>query len=251
MKDKIFSRLKQAYSPLGLGDEILQAQAESLVSTGLVTDENIEAIVGAQKPFLESLQKANDRRVTSAVQKAAAEAEAKAVQKAADDAKKAEQDKAAEAEKKKAADKAKKEAEKKAAEEDAFKKALDAMRSDNTAFTEQIKTLVEGLASQNAELKKGYDALKKENDDAKAAEVKRQRADKILNKAKELQIPQYRIEEGFSISEEATDEQIAEYLGKVATNVQANRLPADNGLILSDAPAEKSEVDAMVANMIR
>ena len=70
MKEKILGKLKQAYSQLGLGDAILTAQAESLANSGFVTDENIDAIVAAQKPFLEGLQKANDSRVTEAVKKA-------------------------------------------------------------------------------------------------------------------------------------------------------------------------------------
>ena len=39
MKEKIFQKLKQEFSHLGLGDVILQAHADSLASIGLVTDE--------------------------------------------------------------------------------------------------------------------------------------------------------------------------------------------------------------------
>ena len=70
MKDKIFQKLKQEYSHLGLGNGILQAHAESLASLGLVTDENIDAVVAAQKSFLTNLQKDTDSRVTEAQKKA-------------------------------------------------------------------------------------------------------------------------------------------------------------------------------------
>lgn len=70
MKDKIFQKLKQGYSRLGLGDEVLQAHAESLAATGLVTDENIDNVVNAQKGFLEGLQRNYDTRVSSATAKA-------------------------------------------------------------------------------------------------------------------------------------------------------------------------------------
>ena len=74
MKEKIFQKLKQEFSHLGLGDVILQAHAESLSAIGLVTDENIDTVISAQKGFLENLQKTSDKRVTDAVSKAKADA---------------------------------------------------------------------------------------------------------------------------------------------------------------------------------
>ena len=56
MKDKIFNLLKQTYSSFGLSDDILQGQAEALANTGLVTDDNLQAVIDGQKPFLSSLQ---------------------------------------------------------------------------------------------------------------------------------------------------------------------------------------------------
>ena len=74
MKEKIFQKLKQEFSHLGLGDVILLAHADSLASIGLVTDENIDTVISAQKGFLENLQKTSDKRVTDAVFKAKADA---------------------------------------------------------------------------------------------------------------------------------------------------------------------------------
>lgn len=70
MKEKIYQSLKQAYSNLGLSDDILQGHAEALDATGFVTDENLATIVAAQKTFLSSLQSGIDKRVTDAVNKA-------------------------------------------------------------------------------------------------------------------------------------------------------------------------------------
>lgn len=70
MKEKIYQSLKQAYSNLGLSDDILQGHAEALDATGFVTDENLAITVAAQKTFLSSLQSGIDKRVTDAVNKA-------------------------------------------------------------------------------------------------------------------------------------------------------------------------------------
>ena len=67
---QIFSLLKTSYSNLGLGDEILQAHADMLAKTGFVTADNAKAIVEAQKPYLENLQKQNDARATKAAETA-------------------------------------------------------------------------------------------------------------------------------------------------------------------------------------
>ena len=45
MKEKIFNALKQEYKALGLSDEILQGHANALAAIGLVTDENLSAVV--------------------------------------------------------------------------------------------------------------------------------------------------------------------------------------------------------------
>lgn len=70
MRTKIFAKLKQEYSHLGLGDAILQAQAEALTAMGLVTEDNLDMVVTSQKSFLENLQKENDKRATDAYNKA-------------------------------------------------------------------------------------------------------------------------------------------------------------------------------------
>lgn len=74
MKEKIESALKTKYSNLGFSAKAISGVAESLAATGLVTDENLTAIVEGQKSTLVAMQSEIDTRVTSAVEKAKAEA---------------------------------------------------------------------------------------------------------------------------------------------------------------------------------
>lgn len=85
MKTKIFNALKQAYSSLGLGDEVLQEQAGALAATGLVTDENLATVVQGQKTFLSSIQTTLDKARTERT-KAEKEAKEKADKEAAEKA---------------------------------------------------------------------------------------------------------------------------------------------------------------------
>ena len=216
MKNQLFSKLKQAYASLGLGDDFLQAQADSLAAMGLVTEENIESVVLSQKAFLESVQKTNDKRVTDAVKKANDTAAAKAaeLQKQLDELKKTPpappitppvgddfQAKFAAAQ----------------------APVLDTLK----ALQEQVKTLQE----------------EKKVFEGKQAAAERQA--KILAKAKELQIPQYRIDEGFNISDTATDEEIGTYLTKVAGNIKTNSLPTNSHFAMAGKDYKKSDADAL------
>lgn len=74
MKEKIFSALKTKFSNLGFSAKAIEGVAESLAATGLVNDENLDAIVEGQKSALSAMQAEIDSRVTSAVEKAKAEA---------------------------------------------------------------------------------------------------------------------------------------------------------------------------------
>ena len=74
MKEKIYSALKTKFSNLGFSAKAIEGVAESLAATGLVNDENLDAIVEGQKSALSAMQAEIDRRVTSAVEEAKAEA---------------------------------------------------------------------------------------------------------------------------------------------------------------------------------
>lgn len=69
MKARLFDKLKQAYSQLGLGDDSLLGLAGAIAASGLVTEENLDMTVAAQKEYLEGLQRAADKRVGDALEK--------------------------------------------------------------------------------------------------------------------------------------------------------------------------------------
>lgn len=276
MKDKIFQLLKQEYKSLGLGDEVLQAHAEMLDKMGLVTDDNIETVVASQKSFLESLQKDNDRRVTDAkkkfeeAQKAKEDAERKAAEEEAK--KKA----AEEAEKKRLEELAKKNempdylkkyfeeqaAEKKASDEartkerEEFKKLVETLTQKNT---DQAKTYNEQMEAQSKTIKELQETIQKQAEEAKAkeeaaakAKAKADHDAKILSKAKELGIPESRINEGFTLSDDATDEAIETYLSKVASNYKALQQPQFGGSYrASEGEPTKEDVDNVAASLVQ
>jgi hypothetical protein len=78
-----------------------------------------------------------------------------------------------------------------------------------------------------------------------------ERQEKILAKAKELQIPQYRIDEGFNISDTATDEEIGTYLTKVAGNIKTNSLPTNSHFAMAGKDYKKSDADALAGELVR
>lgn len=276
MKEKIFQLLKQEYKSLGLGDEVLQAHAEMLDKMGLVTDDNIETVVASQKDFLESLQKDNDRRVTDAkkkfeeAQKAKEDAERKAAEEEAK--KKAEE----EAERKRLEELAKKKempdylkkyfeeqaAEKKASEEartkerEEFKKLVETLTQKNT---DQAKTYNEQMETQSKTIKELQETIQKQAEEAKAkeeaaakAKAKADHDAKILSKAKELGIPESRINEGFTLSDDATDEAIETYLSKVANNYKALQQPQFGGSYrASEGEPTKEDVDNVAASLVQ
>lgn len=282
MIEKIFSRLKQKYAHIGLGDSLLRSHAENLAAMGFVTDENIESVIDGQKGFLESLQKANDSRVSEAVATAKRKSEEDA-KKQIEEAKK----QAEETARKKFEDDAKKRADEEArkkAEEDAERQAEEDERKKqeelqtNNEIPQWFKDLqvkqeenskkeraaydakIAELTNANTATKATYDAMLKkleeenrvaqeklnkitsEAEAAKAAAAKKERADKILSIAKGLGIPQSRIDEGFVIADDAKEEDINSYLSKVAENAKASNLPKTSKFPL-DTNMQASKAD--------
>ena len=238
MKGKIYEALKQEYSQLGLGDEILQAHADGLASTGLVTEQNLDSIVKGQRNFLEGLQKANDRRASEA----ANTAREKARKEFEEETKKKE-----EAAKKAAEDEAKKKA-----EEEAAKKAEEEAKKGGeiAELKNMFETTIKELKAQNEQNQKAFNEYKKSVEEKEKANAIKERDNYILNKARELGIPQSRIEEGFAIAADLDNAGIDTYLGKVATNVNATKLPPNNHQQMTQASeVSKEEVDKIVAGM--
>jgi len=261
MKEKIFAELKQAYSSLGLGDEVLQAHAESLANLGLVTDTNLEAVVKAQKVFLEGLQKNMDKRATDAQRKAEEKAKADREREIKEAEEKAQKEKE-EAEKAAAEAKAKKEAEDKAAAEKAkaeekarqeglSQEWLDRFNKQQELIESLTKSVNEKYSSFESDILAKYNALKEESDAAKAEKAQKQRQAFILDTAKKLGIPQYRIDEGFSITDNDDEAKIEEFLTKVSNNIKTNNIPRDSRESLGEDKPSKEEIDKIASMIVK
>lgn len=232
MRDKIFNSLKQTYSHLGLGDAVLTAYAESLAASGIVTDDNLDAVIEAQKASLEAIQKANDKR--------------------ASDAKKDAQ---------KAYDQLKAEMEAKLA--DAQKPVENPVQENPqeigegipawfTAYEAKRNAEMEELTASNKKLSNQLQAMEQENIQYKAEQVKAQRSAFIQSEAKRLGVPEWRYNEGFSIADDADEGAITEYLTKVANNVKANMLPGNESFPKFDGKKiEKSEFDSLADKLLK
>lgn len=230
MKDKIFQKLKQTYSEFGLGADVLQAHAESLANIGLVTDENVDAVVAAQKPFLMNLQKNTDSRVSRALEKAKETAKAEFE---------------AEAQRKNEETKQREIEEAKRREKE--KEMPEWYKAEKAANEKLLKDLLES----NKTIKESYDAIKAENDQFKADKAKADRNASIVSKAKELGIPQWRIEEGFSIADNADEAAISEHLSMVSNNIKAQSLPGNRTVFpQTSGNVTKADADAVAKSLV-
>lgn len=61
MKEKILDQLKQEFSNLGLTDELLNEEADTLATSGIVTDDNLATIVKGQENRLKKYQSSFDK----------------------------------------------------------------------------------------------------------------------------------------------------------------------------------------------
>jgi len=220
MKDKLFQSLKQKYSNLGLGDDVLQVHAESLIETGIVNVDNIESVVSAQKNFLEKLQSEMDRRAANAASKAKASA---------------------------------------SKEIDELKQQMktppngtgdkpDWYVSEKAAMDKVIQELIQN----NKKTMEDFGSLKKEYNNLLVQKAVTERKNFVESKAKELGIPQYRIDEGFVIDESADEKKIVDYLTKISNNIKASQLPSNRDLFpMADGKVEKSDTDAIAKSLVR
>lgn len=252
---KLLAALKQKYSSLGLGDEVLQARAETLIATGLVTEENLEAVAASQKADLENLQRLNDRRVTDALEKQRKK-HLEELEK-----QKAEQEKKYLEELEKLRNPGNKDdatallAEFKANQEKErkeYEKKIQKLLEDGKKNTSSNEEAFNSLKGQFDALSSNYNELKKELDTEKATKAHAERTAKILDLAKSLGVPQWRIEEGFNIAEDATEEAIKEHLTKVANNVKTNSLPGGgNRFPLKGDELSKEEADELAKSIVK
>lgn len=252
MNKDILPQLKAAYSSLGLSDAILAPLAASLSAAGIVTEENADAVVAAQKGFLETLQKSNDKRVNDALDKAKTEAEKKLQEVMGNG--KAEVEKLtkelAELREKQTGNVEPKQERKQEQKQADSHEWYDAERAKlMTELEERFKTVTDG----NKSLLEAVNALKAENESMKAAEQARKRSDFIAGKAKELGIPEWRVKEGFALASDATEETIAAHLATVAGNIRANELPKNSlGVSLgNDGKPDPKTISEIADRLVR
>ena len=246
MNQKIFAKLKQSYSYIGLAENVLQMHADALAATGFVTDENIDDVVSKQKSYLEGLQKYNDSRVGDAVRKAGEKALKDAEEKARLAAEEAARKKQEELEKnlpdsvKALMEDYKKERESAKKEQEAAKLAADEARK---AYEAEMQKRLD-------EMQRTISGFRTENENLKKAEAARQRQANIIAKAKELGIPQYRIDEGFVIPEDADEASYTQTLTTIAKNIKTNALPGRAAGALAEGEASKEEIDSVASSLV-
>lgn len=255
-------------------DSIVAKQKDFLEGLQKYNDTRVN---DAMKKAGEKALKEAEEKAKKAAEEAAQKAREEAAAKAAEEARKAKE--LAEKEKSEAAIKAAEEAAKKAREEalkalpDSVKAYVDSIKAENEAkeakrlaAEEEAKKVAEEArkaaeAAQKAkedawtktlnEMRDTLAGFKKENDELKKARAVQERRDAIINKAKELGIPQYRIDEGFVIAEDATEEQYTTYLAGIAKNIKTHNLPSQGGHQLpSEKEVTKAEVDEIAKGMV-
>ena len=255
-------------------DDIVAKQKEFLEGLQKYNDTRVsDAVRKAGEKALKDAEEKAKKAAEEAAQKAREEAAAKA----AEEARKAKE--IAEKEKSEAAIKAAEEAAKKAREEamkalpESVKAYVDSIKAENEAIEAKRLAAAEEARKAAEEAKKATEAaqkekedawtktlnemrdtingFKKENEELKKAQAVKDRKDAIVNKAKELGIPQYRIDEGFVIADDATEEQYTTYLANIAKNIKAYNLPTKGGSALpSEQEVTKAEVDEIAKGMV-
>ena len=240
MNEKLFQKLRTTYASLGLGDALIKAHADTLAASGLVTDENIETIVAAQKGLLETFQKTNDKRATDAIQTAREKAEkehAEAIAKL-----QAELDAAKKLAGQQTPPQAGQQQQQPSGVPEWYKAESEANAKRYAEIVNANKALTDSLA-----------AIKKENEDFRAARAAQERKDLIAKVSTDLGIPAWRQEEGFNIAADATPEAITEYLTKVSNNIKAQTLPSHGiGLPMgANGQIDKEQLDALASSIVK
>lgn len=246
MKEKIFSALKTTFAKLGLSDEILSQHATMLANMGVVNDDNLDAIIKAQGDYLSNLQKSNDKRVTDALATAKSKAGEELTKKVE------EMTKAHEAE----VEKLKAELAKLAPKEDPMAemmKQYEQKFAESATATAALQKQLEELINSNKTQTEKLASIEKENAVMKAEKARVEREAFIANTAKELGIPEWRMNEGFAIKESDDNDAIKNYLTGVATNIKALGVPSAGGRVVpfGDKTATKDEIDSLVKSIMK
>lgn len=217
-----------------------------------VTDENLSDVVAKQLPYLSALQSANDKRVSEATAKVKGESQ-KALDEAVKNAIEEERKRVSE-EEKRVSEEEKRVSEDKNKEPDfltAFRKEMEQKdaqtKAERDELTEQIRQLIASGKKQEDSIK----ALKDENEAMKLEKSRVERESMILETAKSLGIPQWRIDEGFSLDSSLDSEGIKSTLSKVASNIKTAGLQGNGGRFLGDDVVSKEDIDALADSILK
>lgn len=229
MKEKILNGLKAAYPSLSV--DMLNAQTQILLAAGYVTEDNLSAVIAAQKPFVEAIDK-REKQHSDVIEKNKKDNERllSLEQELNDIKSKAVSGVAGE----------KGEKSKSNGTEPDFKAMIESMKTELQA--EYQNNIAELLKSQkgNTEM---LNSLKQENEAFKREKTIAERNGFIQSKAKELGIPKWRIEEGFVLPENAENEVIIKSLSAIANNVKTQLLPTSEKYPLGN---DSKEIGVMI-----
>lgn len=99
----------------------------------------------------------------------------------------------------------------------------------------------EWFKKYKAEQEQRYSTLKNENDAFKAEKSRAERNSLISSKAKELGIPEWRMKEGFAISDEMDETAITTYLSGIKQNIVTAGLETKKSAFPLSTPSEKGK----------
>lgn len=99
----------------------------------------------------------------------------------------------------------------------------------------------EWFKKYKTEQEQRYSTLKNENDAFKAEKSRAERNSLISSKAKELGIPEWRMKEGFAISDEMDETAITTYLSGIKQNIVTAGLETKDSAFPLSTPAEKGK----------
>lgn len=129
-------------------------------------------------------------------------------------------------------------------ERKSFTALLEEMRKSNKEQNDALMAKLTETTEQNKNLTATIQTMKDESDKLKAENAARERQSKIISMAKELGIPQYRIDEGLPITDDMDEDAIKNKLNVVATNCKAVSQSRGGGFSLAGEKMEVSKEDA-------
>ena len=129
-------------------------------------------------------------------------------------------------------------------ERKAFSALLEEFKKSSKEQNDALMSKLSEASEQNKTLTETINTMKAENEKVKAEKAASERQAKILSIAKELGIPQYRIDEGLPVSDDMDDDAIRNKLNVVATNCKSVQQTRGNGFSLGGEKMEVSEEEA-------